>query len=108
VEKQFKIFLKNKFNLDTVYFQLDEGDQNYELKFSSEALGTCEISRTQDKITGIPGPVRRFIRTINGLPLLYEKKSSFEFKYEGVYKRYSDQSIKVIDDELFGQIKGAI
>ena len=74
------------------------------------AVNTCEISRTEDEITKIRGPVRRFIRTTKGWPLLYEKKSTFELKYEGVFRQYdgNGQVVNVINDELIGQIKGAI
>ena len=78
------------------------------LKFSPAAVNTCEISLIADKITGIAGPVRRFIRRTKGLPLLYEKKSTLELKYEGVFRHYAEQVVKEINDALIGQIKGAI
>ena len=107
MEEHFQRFLNSIFEQHTGYFSLD--DKNvYMLKFSSAAVNTCEISLIADKITRIAGPVRRFIRRTKGLPLLYEKKSTLELKYEGVFRQYAEQVVKEINDALIGQIKGAI
>ena len=86
---------------------LDFNGKVFHFRFNPEALKTCTLTEYNYE-TQVRGQSSQFIRTIQGLPLLHQKQTSYELKFEGSFQPYDAMVIGQINDELQSQIKGAI